>query len=75
VSVGRRVVDDGTVLEGELRLLRAGDRLLVLRTVPAEPVPEVDVRECSRAELRVLVGAFLLLPARPASAHLAGSAA
>lgn len=75
LALGRRVVVDGTVLEGELRLLRAGDRLLVLRTVPAEPVPEIDLLECSRAQLRVLVGGFVLLPARPASSHLAGSAA
>lgn len=64
-DVGRRTVTDGAdgtrqLAERAMRVERRGDRLFVLRVVPVDGEPHVELIEHTRAAIRSLVGVFLL---------------
>jgi hypothetical protein len=64
-GVARRVVDDGPdgerrLTELHLRVERRGERLVTSRVVSVEGEPHIELVERTRAEVRSLVGVFLL---------------
>lgn len=65
LGVGRRVIETGAdgrrrLRERRFRVERRDDRLLTLQVVPIGGEPHVELVERTRAEVRSLVGVFLL---------------
>jgi hypothetical protein len=65
LGVARRVMDDRPdgeprLAEMHLRIERRGQRLVMSRVVSVEGEPHIEMVERTRAEVRSLVGAFLL---------------
>ncbi len=65
IGVARRVIDDGPdgkrrLAEVHLRVERRGGRLVTNRIVSVEGQPHIELVERTRAEVRSLIGVFLL---------------